>query len=88
MNGLEAAAAIRGIERETGGHLPIIALTARAMKGDMERCLAAGRDDYPSKPINTVELFRKIDKLLRYSPGELAIASAAYPLAAESGASL
>jgi CheY-like chemotaxis protein len=51
MSGLEAAAAIRTLERGTGRHVPMVALTAHAMKGDQERCLAAGMDGYVSKPI-------------------------------------
>ena len=51
MSGSEATAAIRERERVQGGHLPIIALTAHALAGDRERCLAAGADGYVAKPI-------------------------------------
>ena len=51
MSGLEATAAIREAERHTGRHIPIVALTARAMAGDREQCLAAGMDAYVSKPV-------------------------------------
>ena len=61
MGGLEATAAIRARERDTGGHVPIIALTAHAMSGDRERCLAAGMDAYVSKPLRPDELFSTID---------------------------
>ena len=56
MDGFEATAAIRAHEQESGKHLPIIAVTAYAMKGDRERCLAAGMDGYVSKPIKSSEL--------------------------------
>jgi two-component system sensor histidine kinase/response regulator len=56
MDGLEATAAIRKKEQLSGGHLAVIALTAHAMKGDQERCLAVGMDGYLSKPIRPQEL--------------------------------
>jgi two-component system sensor histidine kinase/response regulator len=64
MDGFEATAAIREKEKTTGLHLPIIAMTANALKGDEERCLAAGMDGYISKPIRTLELFATIERLL------------------------
>ena len=63
MGGVEAAAAIREKERATGGHIPIIALTAHAMKGDREKYLRAGMDGYVSKPIRRQELFDAIEQL-------------------------
>ena len=63
MNGFEATAAIRQEEQTTGRHIPIIAMTAHAMKGDEERCLTAGMDAYVSKPITPDELFRAVAKI-------------------------
>ena len=64
MDGLEATISIRRQERATGAHLPIIAMTAHAMKGDRERCLDAGMDGYVSKPIQPTELFKVITELV------------------------
>jgi CheY-like chemotaxis protein len=61
MDGLEATKAICQKEKETDKHIPIIAMTAHAMKGDRERCLEAGMDNYVSKPIRTEELFEVIE---------------------------
>ena len=61
MDGLEATAAIRQREREHGGRIPIVAMTAHAMQGDRERFLEAGMDAYVSKPINLQELFLVLD---------------------------
>jgi len=63
MDGLEATAVIRTLEKVTGAHVPIIALTAHAMKGDREACLAAGADGYLSKPLNAKDLFALIEAL-------------------------
>ena len=67
MDGLEAAAAIRTKEQASGGHIPIIAMTAHAVKGFRERCLEAGMDDYITKPVNPQELFRAVEVAVRDS---------------------
>jgi signal transduction histidine kinase/CheY-like chemotaxis protein len=64
MDGFEATAAIRAKEMLAGGHIPIIALTAHALKGDKEQCIAAGMDSYLSKPIRAIELVSTIESLL------------------------
>ncbi len=64
MDGFEATTAIRKQENKTGGHIPIIAMTAHAMKGDRERCLEAGMDDYVSKPIASEALLKAIQSLI------------------------
>jgi two-component system, sensor histidine kinase and response regulator len=64
MDGFEATAAIRKNERDSGGHLPIIAMTAHAMAGDLELCLAAGMDGYLTKPIKAKDVFATIDRVL------------------------
>ncbi len=62
MDGFEATATIRNREHQTGGHIPIVAMTAEALKGDRERCLSSGMDDYVSKPIAPDELYRAVEK--------------------------
>jgi two-component system, sensor histidine kinase and response regulator len=69
MDGFEATAAIREREKQSGTRLPIIALTAHAMRGDRERCLAAGMDGYLSKSIATRELDNLLEKFLAQRTG-------------------
>ncbi len=63
MDGLDATLAIRARERESGLHIPIVAMTAHAMKGDRERCLEVGMDGYLVKPIRAEQLFRQIEDI-------------------------
>jgi CheY-like chemotaxis protein len=65
LDGFEATQIIREREKDGGGRLPIVAMTAHTMKGDKEKCLAAGMDDYVSKPINRDELFSVIEKFTK-----------------------
>jgi PAS domain S-box-containing protein len=67
IDGFEATELIRDREKANGGHTPIVAMTAHAMKGDRERCLAAGMDDYVSKPIREADLFLAIENLANAS---------------------
>ena len=62
MDGLDATIAIRDLERKTGTHIPIMAMTAHAMKGDRENCLAAGMDDYLSKPVGLADLQAALER--------------------------
>ena len=66
LGGEEATAQIRVAEQGTRRHLPVVAMTAHALKGDRERCLAAGMDDYIAKPIRARQLFEVVE---RYAPG-------------------
>ena len=63
MNGIEATAAIRSLDAGSGPRCPIVALTANAMSGDREKYLAAGMDEYLSKPIRAAELYGVVSKL-------------------------
>jgi two-component system sensor histidine kinase/response regulator len=63
MDGLEATIAIRQLETGSRGHVPIIALTAHAIKKDQDRCLSAGMDGYLTKPIRAADLFREIERI-------------------------
>ncbi len=65
MDGFEATSAIRVKESRTGGHIPIVAMTAHAITGDRERCLAAGMDGYVSKPIQAKALFEAVETLFK-----------------------
>jgi CheY-like chemotaxis protein len=68
MDGFAATAAIRQLQEANGTHVPILAVTAHAMKGDRERCLAAGMDGYVTKPIRPPVLFAEIDRLTQKHP--------------------
>ena len=70
MDGLKATAVIRERERQTGRHIPIIAMTANAMKGDREKCLAAGMDDYVAKPFKPEALYEAVEKYANGRPVE------------------
>ena len=69
MDGLEATSLIREKEKVSGTHVPIIALTAHAMHGDKERCLAGGMDGYIPKPVHPEDLFQEAERLhMAYTP--------------------
>jgi len=65
MDGFEATKLIREKEEKTGEHIPIVALTARAMSGDKKKCLEAGMDGYVSKPIDRIKLFETIENFFQ-----------------------
>jgi len=69
MDGFEATRMIREGERATGKHLPIIAMTAGAMKGDSEKCISVGMDDYLAKPYTLDQLREMLNKWLTKRSG-------------------
>ena len=71
MDGIEAATAIRKAEVLTKAHIPIVALTAHAMKGDRDRCEAAGMDGYVSKPIRAADLLKMVETYAKKEAVEL-----------------
>jgi len=83
MGGIEATARLREREKTTGRHVPVIAMTAHALKGDRERCLEAGMDDYVSKPLQAASLFEVIERLV---PNPSLIASIPEKLPADEAA--
>jgi CheY-like chemotaxis protein len=86
MSGLEATAEIRRVERASGAHLPIIGVTAYALKGDKERCLDAGMDAYVSKPVQVSVLVAAIDELFPPAPNAAATGTGPVALASSRGA--
>ena len=70
MDGLEATVAIRELEKKIGSHIPIVAMTANAMKGDREKCLDSGMDNYISKPVIPAELFEVVEQYAKVVSGE------------------
>jgi CheY-like chemotaxis protein len=73
VDGFEVTTTIRRHEAQYGGHLPIIAMTAHAMKGDAEQCLATGMDGYVSKPITAGRLFEEIESVLTAVAGTVTV---------------
>ena len=68
LDGFQVVSAVRERERTTGKHLPVIALTARSRKEDRQRCLAAGMDDFLSKPVRAADLWAAIDRVVASRP--------------------
>jgi signal transduction histidine kinase/CheY-like chemotaxis protein len=69
MDGIEATAAIRALEKQTGGYTPIVALTAHTMKGDRERCIEAGMDGYINKPFEAAKLLEVVESIAAETRG-------------------
>jgi signal transduction histidine kinase/DNA-binding response OmpR family regulator len=78
MGGFEATAAIRAADRDRDAPLPIIAMTAHAMKGDRERCLAAGMDEYITKPLDPRQLCSVVEQIVDSRPAAVAPAVPAF----------
>jgi signal transduction histidine kinase/DNA-binding response OmpR family regulator len=72
IDGFTATRTIRTQEKETGSHIPIVAMTAHAMKGDRERCLESGMDDYLAKPVSSREIADAIKKIFPLAPAAAA----------------
>ena len=68
LDGFQVVQAVRERERTAAGHLPVIALTARSRKEDRERCLAAGMDDFLTKPVRPADLWAAIERVLKIRP--------------------
>src|ERR1700748_246999 len=77
MDGYQATGAIRAVEADGDAHLPVVAMTAHALKGDRERCLAAGMDDYLSKPLRPTDLDAVLERWLGAAPAGAAPAATA-----------
>ncbi len=82
LDGFGATAAIREKEKATGKHIPIIAMTAHALKGDRERCLEGGMDGYISKPVNFAEVRETLERVSEQGPTEQSTPADAKPIAA------
>ena len=80
LDGYETTALIRSREAKSGGHVPVVALTANAMDGDRERCIAAGMDDYLSKPLRPEQLDAVLERWL-------GVPAASVPVTDDRGAS-
>ena len=80
LDGFGATKALRQRERQTGSHLPVVAMTAHAMTGDREKCLAAGMDDYISKPIDPIKLSEAIGRVIAVSLSKVSTAFPSSPI--------
>ncbi len=80
LDGLDATREIRQLEAGTGKHTPIIAMTAHALQGDRERCLAVGMDDYLTKPIRFEQLFERLERIGEQASSSPIIAAELPPL--------